>query len=276
MSEDKSLEQAITEDLQRTGYPTEIVCASKMQDRQWSVTHNPSYWDSEENQSREYDIRAYKSWTSDSQTATVGVYLIVECKKSERPWVFFTTLEKHNYPRLGRYIKFRSLKYSPFTAIDQEHSIIGDDELRSIHHYFQFNKQARTFYEPLKQLEKAAHSPTIYTAVMSIIKATLFHLRDTPIADTVFPIYYPVIVFSGSLFEAFVNPDKTIDLSPTQYVQLKYSYFQHEPKHSTWSDQQSFTIDIIHEDFLSSFLSTLNMEHEVIANRIGRSITIIS
>lgn len=269
MSDKKSLEQSVLEELLKTGYPTEIFSASVMQERGWGVIHNPSYWDKEESQSREFDVRAYKHWLNVAQDFKVGVYLIAECKKSEKPWVFFTTVEKYQRARLGQIIKARSADKRVFTDFEHHESIISDDELRTFHHYFQKPRQARTFHEPLKQQERASHSQMIYTAVMATVKATLFHCSERP-SDKWVGIYYPVIIFSGNLFEAFVNPDKSIDLTPTLHVQLVFNYIQQEPStHSSiWSAQQIFTVDVVHESYLDQFIKTVEDEHQIIANKI--------
>ncbi len=269
MSEKKSLEESILEELQKTGYPTEIFCASVMEQRGWGVIHNPSYWDEEESQSREFDIRAYKQWLNDTQDLKVGVYLITECKKSEKPWVFFTTAENYHFIRLGQSIKVRSVNRQIFTDFEHQKCIISDDELKTFHHYFQNPNQARTFHEPLKQQEKASHSQMIYTAVMATVKATLFHCKEPPLEKWL-DIYYPVIIFNGNLFEAFINPDKSINLTSTSHVQLVFNYIQHEPStHSSiWSAREKLTVDVVHENYLDRFLKIVEDEHKIIASKI--------
>ena len=270
MNEKKSLKQTIQEDLIKTGYPTEIISANIMQQKGWGVAHNPSYWDNEENHSREFDIRAYKQWENSAKDFNLGVYIIAECKKSEKPWVFFTTNEKYLDSRLGRSIKARSMNKQLFTDHEHPTAIISNNELQTIHHYFQKPKQARTFHEPLKQQEKSAHSQMIYTAVMATVKATLFHYRENALPNDWIGIFYPLIIFSGNLFEAFVNPDKSIDLTETSHIQLKFNYIQQEPSgnRSIWSANQPFTIDVIHEDYLDQFLGLIEVEHQIIANKI--------
>ncbi|MGH8066352.1 MAG: hypothetical protein ACRERE_14175 [Candidatus Entotheonellia bacterium] len=56
----ESLEQKVLKDIEKTGYPTEIISASVLQHRGWEVTHNPSYWDEDEGKSREFDILAFR------------------------------------------------------------------------------------------------------------------------------------------------------------------------------------------------------------------------
>jgi hypothetical protein len=152
MNNQKSLEQNILEELQKTGYPTEIISASLMQQRKWGVIHNPSYLDDSEGRSREFDIRAYqqKRFTLSNKVFNVGLFLITECKKSEKPWVFFTTPEKHNYSRLGKIINWSMAGYQVFSSDESSIALISDDKLLKFHHYFQQEHIARTFHEPFK------------------------------------------------------------------------------------------------------------------------------
>ena len=267
MTDKKTFEENIIEDIQKTGYPTEITAASIMQANGWSVVHNPSFWDQEEQKSREFDIQAYRRWQARSQNWTMGVYLIAECKKSEKPWVFFTTEEKYEHGRLGSLIYSRVKGTPLFTSYDQESALIPDSDLCSSHHYFQFKRQARTFYEPLKNQDKAAHSTTIYTAVMSAIKATLFRWADTAYEKWI-GLYYPIIILAGDLFDARIGPGKTVSITKTDHVQLSFHYMQPDPRINSKLSRRQFTVDVIHEDYLAQFLKLVEEEHQVIADKI--------
>jgi hypothetical protein len=63
----------------------------------------------------------------------------------------------------------------------------------------------------------------IYSAVMSAIKATIFISKETPISNWL-RVFYPVVIFSGSLFEAQVGPEKSTKLISTKYLQLSFHY----------------------------------------------------
>src|ERR1051325_3030545 len=99
MVDKKPLEEKIKEDVQLTGFPTEIVSASRMLQRDWHVSHNPSFLDEDENKNREFDIWASKDKPVAQFPANgllLSICLLAECKKSNHPWVFFTTPEKYD------------------------------------------------------------------------------------------------------------------------------------------------------------------------------------
>jgi hypothetical protein len=85
---------------------------------------------------------------------------MTECKKSDKPWVFFTTPEDHRRDdRLGRIIKWRFGGVQAFTDNRNPESLISDLELRSFHHYFQHGRLARTFHQPFRGKEELDDSP---------------------------------------------------------------------------------------------------------------------
>jgi len=272
------LENRIVKELEKTGFPTEIVAASLMLARGWGVAHNPSYLDDLEHRSREFDIRAYRTKRKVIATRnySVGIYLMTECKKSEKPWVFFTTPEPYLEEPLGQVIHWSLGNRQPFTNRTNFSAFISDSTLKGFHHYFTRDRLARTFYEAFKNNEKTGSSQVIYSAVMAAIKASLF-LENEPAEQTWLRIFYPLVVFSGDLFEAEVGRDKEITLSRSRHVQLSFSYSVPRLRDDEISEisefiedefviERAFTVDIVHEEYLDAFLEVIEKEHQIIAD----------
>jgi hypothetical protein len=89
------IEEILVEVIKKTGFPTEIVTGSILASWGYGVIHSPAYLDHVENKSREFDLRAFKTWGVVDETPKWGLslFLVAECKHSETPWVFFTTPE---------------------------------------------------------------------------------------------------------------------------------------------------------------------------------------
>ena len=271
MEENDNLQSKVLKELKKTGFPTEVVCAEIMQKNGWGVLHSPSYWDEAEKVSREYDLRVFRKWkffTKDRESY-IGIYLITECKKSEKPWVFFSTPE--SYKTSGsQFIK--AIDKFIFPSDHRADSRISDDILKNIHHYFKNPELARTFYEPLKGNEKSNTSQMIYSAIMSSIKATLFHLRDRGF-DSTTSIYYPIIVFNGNMYTAKVKSLDDIELLPSEHILLSFNYMlpKSVARSSIWEQQERFIIDIVHYKYLEKFLGLLEKEHSEMAQIIQES-----
>ncbi len=270
-NENDSVQSKILQELKKTGFPTEVICADIMQKCGWGVLHNPSYWDDSEKVSREFDIRAYKNWKyiTPGGNYFLAVYLIVECKKSEKPWVFFSSPETFS-TRLSQFIKTSDSFI--FTNSSHSESQISDAILLETHHYFKNPKLARTFYEPFKGQEKSDMSQMIYSAIMSSVKATLFHSQDRRSDEYTF-IYYPMIIFNGNMYDAQVKSLNDIELVPSEHIRLSFNYMlPKSSKHSTiWEQQERFIIDVVHYGYLEKFLGIVEKEHIKMADHIQNS-----
>lgn len=237
-----------------------------MEQHGWAVLHNPSYLDDVEGHNREFDIRGYRQWSigQSGPSFTMGVYLIAECKKSDKPWVFFTTPEEQSRHQIAynrRTIKAQGNPSGLFwTDSTESQPVITWDYMRALHHYYKLPNRARTFHEPFKGKEKGEqHSQTIYSAVSSAIKATLFHTQSGAYQGHLL-IYYPIVIYSGNLFTAQVNAEKGIALERSEYIQLAYHYIEARQK-----GHHDFIVDIVRETYLDDFLTLLYEEHTLLA-----------
>jgi hypothetical protein len=229
----RSLEQKIREDIEKTGYPTEIVSASIMQGRGWEVTHNPSYWDEDERKSREFDILAFRD--IESRNIHLGINLIFACKKSEKPWVFFMTKENRSDSYLIDVLKANN-RIDSIEAFYQKLS-------SSSHHYLNKQFLARTFYEPSKKQER---STMIYSAVLSSIKATMYIKKNYNSDKLYLFVFYPVIIFNGNLFEAYISGDKSPEIKKSNHIQISFNYIpQNTSTGSYYEKPDRFIIDVI-------------------------------
>jgi hypothetical protein len=112
----------------------------------------------------------------------------------------------------------------------------------------------------------------IYAAIMSVIKATIFHVQgERGKRDET--IYYPIVIFSGNLFEAIVSSVDEIELLPSEHIQVSFNYML--PINSVyttiWDSQKTFIIDVIHENYLAQFLKIIDEEHIYLAECLEKS-----
>lgn len=276
MTDEPGLADRVLKELERTGYPTEIMAASFLEQQQWGVIHNPTYLDESEQISREYDVRAYKGVEREAggRRLVLGIYLILECKKSDKPWVFFTTSTDQNIKkghRLGKLIQSpydhnRHIFWSEYAG---QPSIISDDDWRSFHHYFQQERWARTYYEPFKGQDKSDTSPMIYGAVSSATKAVMFNLTEQGLSNEWVPIYYPVIVFDGNLFDARVHGKEETELVASDHIVLKHQYTTPSTRaHRRGSNVHEFLVDVVREPFFAEYIDLIQREYEILAEML--------
>lgn len=265
------IETNIINNLQKTGFPTEIVAGSIMASWGYGVIHSPAYRDHVENKSREFDLRAFKTWSVVDETPKWGLslYLVAECKKSDTPWVFFTTPELRSpMDWLGDPISLHTnvKSLSQIGAVPEEAVALDRGRLAEVHHYRRMTRMARTYSEPLNK----KGPEQIFSAVMSCTKAVIFFESEK--SNSRYPtFFYPIIVLSGQMYEAMVAPDKTITLERSSYIQLSHRYLYDAPTHSIFADQ-AFIIDVVQEDYLPSYLAIIETEMTGIAASLRSSV----
>ncbi len=270
------IEEKILEELQKTGYPTEIMAAATLQRLEWDVTHNPSYLDETEGISREFDIWAKRQWDAQTEGKVfpISVDLIMACKKSaDAPWVFFMT---PSGPCDGRLIKTVSdtadLFWTPNTP---GVPVLHCSEPMDFHHYFRDKAQrARTYHEAFKGRAKSGdRAISIYSAVMSCTKAVLFRRRIRS-RHTSATIFYPVVVYSGELFEAHVESADQITLKSADHIQLSHHYTQPTERVPWWEVEHEFIVDVVRDTYLEQFLRIIEREQYTLVSHLEKAIRI--
>jgi hypothetical protein len=276
METDPELDRRIIEDIAKTGYPLEIRASLVLQAQGWVVTHNPAYFDPEEHKGREVDINASKGWQVPRPGPMKDMLLcslFVECKKSDKPWVFFLTpvaqfeRARHN---LRYYSNIENLVEG---AVPTRDCVLHVDFLQSSHPHLRLESRARTYYQPFKGSEKAEKPQAIFGALSTATKAVLDEAaRFQRITDehgalewlTLF--WYPVVIFSGRMYEATVPLTGDIQLAPSSHVQVAFSYIG-KGAHPG-ADPERFVVDVVHEPYLPEYLSSQAAFHGAVAQKL--------
>ena len=109
--------------------------------------------------------------------------------------------------------------------------------------------RGRSFFEPFK---KDITGEAIVKALMSTIKASI-RMRDSKFASggNTICFFYPIVVFEGKLFEAYLNKGK-IEIVKTD--RLMVSFFYESSKYKN----ERFAIPIISEESFGTFLNELD------------------
>jgi len=85
-----SLIEKIAVDMRRSGFPLEIEVGSQLSNRSWTTRHQAIFRDEDENKPRHIDIVAHKVIDGTFyQFNRLNYTIVCECKKSEKPWVFY-------------------------------------------------------------------------------------------------------------------------------------------------------------------------------------------
>lgn len=252
--EDKSNEiRKIQEDISLSGFPLEINVSSILEKNGWTVRNQRYYIDEDEGKTRTIDILAYKAFFENfGNNDRLNITLVVECKKSIKPWVFFTTQKEKEVVSTIGYIKYWAYpKLENFTWLNQSH-----------YAHDKFNEKAVISYEPFK----GGKGREILEATRQVTKALNFQIEEFKRFQQIAkrttmpmkPIFFlfPIICFDGNLYE-YKLKNGVVKISPTDYLQ----YSVHERK-------GMFLVDVIKKEFLAEYLRIMNEEVEVIRHSL--------
>lgn len=227
------LEQKILREISKTGFPLELRTASFLEAQGYTANHGLHYIDRDERKPREIDLRCSKALKypvamGGRKSSFVRHTFLVECKKSEKPWVIFTSDHGSGHDQNPFEIEIEGLQLAEWT---QEEVFDACEEFESIHPLFKPRRLGRSLFEPFKQRQTGE---SIYSAILSASKATVaarsqsfpsFAASRSP--DLGF--YYPVVIFEGRLFEAHLDRN---EISVEEVDSIMYSLLYQSDNYS--------------------------------------------
>jgi len=208
------LKKSIMEDLKKTGFPLEVLITSELEKRGWIVYPSCLYKDSETSVSRELDIHAVKvdyryahrisvRPTGGNENKFIS-HLIIQCRKSIKPWVFFDNGQTR-WPEIpSQNFKSRKKYFHELMLRD----IDGGESLKSYglkkHRYL-----SKCFH---KSYHEAFSSPgaenKIYECFITVTKALDYFKDHYGTGTYVIHLFIPIIVFEGTLWSASIKNKK--------------------------------------------------------------------
>lgn len=242
----ENLERKILEEISKTGFPLELRISELLNNMGYYVANNLYYVDRDEDKGREIDLRALKNYDFkiENKPYFVRHCLLIECKKSsKKPWVIFTSPET-SYD--SEYFDVDCLG-ADFDA-DTQDIQKSFENLEGIHPFCKSKRRGRSYFEPFKDNQTGE---TIVKALMSAAKASI-GMRDNEFASGSNSIcfFYPIIVFEGRLFEAYLDKSE-IKILETDNIMV--SFFYESAKYKN----ERFTIPVITENSFELFLNEL-------------------
>lgn len=167
----------------------------------WRVLISRNFLDLEEGKKREIDIIAIK------EIGKIKAYLIIECKQSERDdWVFTLSGEKReSEPFLVR--------HSP-QASDES---IGGGLFKPIHFVRSKRPIATNYVSFDKHTRKKSDESSIYECMQKLPKEA-FYILSKINKKTVRYIFFPTLLFSGSIFSARYR--KNLEVKKEKYIEF--------------------------------------------------------
>lgn len=188
---EETLEQKIITWLNTQGYGVEMKVATSLIAAGYQVIQSWFYSDPETGSSREIDVVG----RINDAIGLLNIYSVVECKRSSKPWIVFTS-EKATFNRV--------LSFA-ITTKEARNAII--DNIEQMIEIDWFKKEGRVAYGITEAF--TSKEDETFKAGMAATKAAIALLQDEVISPdrSVLSLFFPTVVLDGRLFECYLGPD---------------------------------------------------------------------
>jgi hypothetical protein len=277
------LTEHLMEEIKKTGYPLEIRVSSVL-DKGWdSVINQDTFVDRRTMELREIDICASKKATRIGNLA-LETFLVIECKKSDAfYWVFFTRPYDFDIDDVtGQYVDEAQMAARNTERLEIMKMILKNTSL-----HYETKKTVAVTFNAFK-MGKVEHARGQFRESQNEINEAREQLKtyldwaiDQDVRDWVstlpytIEMYFPCIVFRGSLFEAEVLGNDDIRLNPVKHLILSNLY-----KSPYAIYEKNVLIDVVREDYFYEYeklvqedIKNLKLTIKTKANTINGRIT---
>jgi hypothetical protein len=240
---DEKLKSNIETEILKTGFPTELEVGKIFLKNNFRLSFNAYYIDKDEMKGREIDLIAnhYRQIKQKDNYLELSFEVVIEVKNEvAKPWVVFSSESNESEIGIGLPIK---LLY---------HNIDNLYALRC------FRKEYQSLNSRIGRsaIELTAKShDKLSSSIFSITKA-LYHSIESSYVnkdqsrDKLLEYIEPLIVFKGTLIEAYLDDTGKLNIEEKSYLQFKFNYLS--PNYRT--DSMGQIIHIVRFDYLDTYL----------------------
>ena len=269
-------EDAIIDALKKSGYPLQGIVSSLLKN-EFNVTEEWGYIDRDTNQHRSLDVFCYKTYpdlevkVKDIRPSQLSFYqvspnvaLLIECKRSEQPFIFFKNLTQNKIPHFPLITGVRE-GYIPISRKDDGskfkecsiQEILGLDEHRFISDapylcstFCKIKPKGKDFVE--------LSGEEIYSGIVLPLVKAQEHTNESfrVKRGNIDQYLYPVLIFSIVVIDSPIliveNPVTPIPiLTPWIRLVRQESGFKDGKK----GPIKYYGIDVVHSDFLRKYIN---------------------
>jgi hypothetical protein len=240
----KDIEGKIKDDLKKSGFFSEMVALDIFKRRGWSTTGVASYYDLDQEKTRESDINAYIYSGDEAESkASIHFNVVAEVKKSEKPWIVFKEIPKYTFQISEAW---NSVIFK--TGISQV-----SDELTDSLRKNTLTSEMNWIGSGIHEFKKNPDQPSRwFSSIISICKAAEYSLEknkweeDKNDSPYIFFVK-PIIILDGTLISAEID-NQEIHLEEIESATIDFEF---QTPHYT---RGRYKVDIVTIDNLSAYL----------------------
>ena len=275
----------LEEKLKETGYPLEIEVSNELERSKWLVSNNVFFED--EKGPKEIDVIAYREDYFDFSVKNLApiflnLKLLIECKKSNLPWVFFTRpFDSRTFPlaTLGHEMDFTHTFSKNFDVFS---SAIIVPLISPNLHYRKFNRVASSYTDRFRiegrkivelskqDIKEKEHTTRIFHALKQIkgyLNYYFNNIIETPM-DLLAPEivwWFLTIVFDGPLVEAVVHKNR-VKARNQNHILLRSTYSPTYTKRA-----RNLLVDIVKKEQFTTYLKEIETDIELQRKEVKRN-----
>lgn len=264
----EELKAKIEKGIKRTGFPLEMEIGKILREKDWLTNHSYFYFDVNDLDYKELDIRAYKM----NKYFITNLY--IECKHSiKKQWIFFVP-EKYSF------VDVYDLKYFPLRKEIEYKGLrpLLKDSIFNVLKEFSDSTDI-ALNSSVFQGDKKTDDNSIRKAINSCIEALIvsnleyFVLPPIPFKPS---LNLACVVFDGYMF-AYRQKGRSFSLRERKYIKYRHDYRIEPWKHPSYirdipimkmcqryrnAVRSSYILEFIHKDYFSSYIDKLDKSLE--------------
>ena len=249
--------------VKRSGYPLQTVVAKTLRDRGFSVLEEWTYIDRDSGDVRAMDLLAEESLYelgSEMSRARPHVQLLIECKQSELPYLFFQTEAlgpASVFPRIAglrkRAIKITSdddpssWRYSPQTCLGIEQHPFAVSPPAFCRTFAKLARKGKSF--------EATGTDAYVSSVLPLVKATHYLSKAASPGPLVRHFDCRALLAICVLDAPMVLVGSGADPHSTSFVQWVRLVRDEPRERSPLSVPETFTVDFVHREFFTAYVA---------------------
>jgi len=258
------MKDKILEDLNKTGFLSELYIAQKLSEKGWKPKLNNSYFDKDLKISREIDVIASKKAIEVNKNLDLWVNMIIEVKKSSKPWIVFTNeLEKKGVFYNG--MPGWTLIHGGENYIGERGGVFSPEDIHQ--QLMRVNKKriGKAFHESFKSPSEPSK---IFQAIISTCKAAIdkseIHAEENRYvkkgvnsSKIYLDFYHPMVIVDGPLYEVYLDDTNKIVLEEQSWIPVNYEYSSNNYA-NRYGRSTTFYPDIVQYDSIDEYIDLVD------------------
>ncbi len=233
----------------------EVTASNILSDSEWRVVSSSLYVDPDSGVTRELDIntlKIYKENSNNINKATLFSHLIIQCKKSDKPWVFFDNGGTDHF-WLG-YYSLKCGKDGFMTKLCFQGKDIGFND-----HRYKDIRLHRSFHIAFSNPSRTSE---IYDALVTSCKALEYFKTQYKESMSTAHFFTPIVVLDGTLWSANLDNNNKLHLKQVNKLVVKLDYiFGNDKKPNNYKHQY---IEIITRKELKSSIKEIDKDNNTL------------